>query len=115
MAQKLNKKVEFINTIYKNVLSGTEQDLLEIVQLENKNLIGNLTYKAFADAYKELYYKIRFVDKEVKPFHCFSEECDILRFKLLIIYNAIREVLEKEFGITQICVNKETDNWMFIS
>ena len=44
-----------------------------------------------------------------------SEECDILRFKLLIIYNAIREVLEKEFGITQICVNKETDNWMFIS
>jgi hypothetical protein len=55
------------------------------------------------------------MDNNVKKFHCFTEDYEDLRFKLITIYDAVRSVLKKEFGISQICVNDTEDRWMFIS
>ena len=113
--ERINKKTEWINKIYKLALTETSIDFLEIIDLRSENLIIDSNYNSYANAYKYIYRKVKFMDNEIKNFHCFTEDYEELRFKLITIYKSVRNVLEKEYDISQICVDDKTDDWMFIS
>ena len=107
-------KVEYLNQIYEFAISNTKKDFLQIAELPKGKLIQNANYSTLAKIYKELHHIIKYLDRKIKVFHCFTQDYEMLRFQLLTIYNGIYNVLKRDYGISEITVNEETDRWTFI-
>lgn len=110
--ERIDKKVEYIHTIYEMAIQETSQELLDIINPKLFYIEGN--FISISKYYKQVYYMIKENDKKIKTLPEFEDEWSVLRFKLVTVFKGLHNILYREFEVNHVQVGQDENSWMFI-
>lgn len=110
--ERIDKKIEYIHTIYEMAIQETSQELLDLINPNLFYIEGN--FISVSKYYKQIYYMIKNNDKLLEKYPEFKDEWSVLRFRLVTVFKGLRNILYREFEVNHVQVGHDENSWMFI-